>query len=82
MNSKTNQSFFFISSILIIILGIYLIGDGLISIYVQIDETWDYQFWRIIRSILGCILILIGIKFITFNHKKQKKINHKKRKNK
>lgn len=38
-------------------IGIYLIGDGLISIYVFKDQELKYQLGRIARAILGGLLL-------------------------
>ncbi|KKL98384.1 hypothetical protein LCGC14_1824910 [marine sediment metagenome] len=44
---------------IVILIGIILIFDGIISILFQIDESFLFQFGRIVRIFLGLFLIII-----------------------
>jgi len=48
---------------ILILIGLWNIIDGVLSILVQLDESFLFQFGRIVRTILGIALIIIGVKF-------------------
>jgi len=55
---------------IIIIIGFIMIFDGIVSIIFQVDESFLFQFGRIVRIILGISLFgIVGFIYITRKNK-------------
>ena len=50
--------------IIFVIFGIYLIADGLLSILFNLHQGWFAQLIRILRLLIGIVLIIVNIKFL------------------
>ena len=55
---------------IIIIIGFIMIFDGIVSIIFQVDESFLFQFGRIVRIILGISLFgIVGFIYISRKNK-------------
>jgi len=48
--------------LLILGIGIFIVIDGIVSIFLQLDENNFFLLGRIIRSIVGIILIILAFR--------------------
>jgi len=53
-------------NIIIIIIGVFLFADGIVSILVQRSESPLFQFGRLFRAGIGIVYLIIGL-FISLN---------------
>lgn len=61
MTGKTGEEYLKFLSVVLVGLGLWLIVDGVLSIVKYPKQTFPEQLIRVIRAMIGVVIVVIGI---------------------
>jgi len=71
IGKKNNQKLILLLDIMIVFIGVALILDGTYSIYLQMEDPLIFHLGRIVRTIFGIVLIIVGTYAYRMNNKRK-----------